>query len=334
MTAKSAKKVIGVGSPVVDLLARVEEDFVVRHAGTKGGMELVEADRIIELVNLLESEPSVSAGGSAANTIFALAKLQMPASFVGKLGNDPLAKEYVKQFRELKGDCSRFKFSEELSTARCLSLITEDYERTMRTCLAAAATMAWHEIEPNDFLGFDLAHFEGYLLFNKDLILSALKSARAADCMISLDLGSFEVVKAAGDDLPKLLNEYVDIVFANEEEARAFTGDDDLDEALDELSKYCSVAAVKLGAKGAMIKSDGEKVVIDAEKADSLVDTTGAGDYWAAGFLYGYLNGLPLKECGELGAKISAEVVQQLGADLPADRWQKVLTDFRTRLNK
>ncbi len=334
MTKQLQKKVIGVGSPIIDLLAEVEDEFVSMHAGNKGGMELMEDADLKNLVKKLDKEPVLAAGGSAANTIFALARLEADASFLGKLGNDEFAKQYLREFEELKGDTSRFKFSDDMSTARCLSMVTRDYERTMRTCLGAAATMEIEDIEEDDFKGFDYAHFEGYLLFNKELITEALKKAKHAGCKISLDLGSFEVVKTAGKDLYGLLEEYVDIVFANEDEARAFTGDEDLGEALEELSGLCEIAAVKLGADGAMLKNKHNKVIVEAEKVETVVDTTGAGDYWAAGFLFGLINDLPLEDCGKLGAVIGAEVVQQLGADLPEENWQKLLEKFKARTEK
>ncbi|ARN57803.1 adenosine kinase [Sedimentisphaera salicampi] len=332
MARLEEKKIIGVGSPVMDLLAQVDDEFVSTHAGSKGGMELVEDMQIQTIVQNLKSEPAIAAGGSAANTIFALAKLEVAAAFLGKVGRDETAKEYLDQFEKLKGDLSKFKYCDESATAKCLSLVTDDGERTMRTCLGAAANMAEGDIDVEDFRGFDHAHFEGYLLFNKEMAVAALKAAKKAGCSVSLDLGSFEVVKAAGDGLRDLLREYVDIVFANEDEAEAFTGDSNLETALSDLSELCDVAVVKLGAKGAMLRDETGKAVVEAGKAETVIDTTGAGDYWAAGFLYGYLNGLPIKECGELGSLIGAEVVQHLGADLPSERWQNVLEQFKSRV--
>ncbi|AQQ09183.1 putative sugar kinase YdjH [Sedimentisphaera cyanobacteriorum] len=332
MARLEEKKIIGVGSPVMDLLAKVDDEFVSKHAGSKGGMELVEDMQIQTIVQNLQTEPAIAAGGSAANTIFALAKLEVAAAFLGKIGRDDTAKKYLDQFQKLKGDLSKFKYCDESATAKCLSLVTEDGQRTMRTCLGAAANMAVADIDVEDFKGYDHAHFEGYLLFNKDMAVSALKAAKQVGCSVSLDLGSFEVVKAAGGELSDILRDYVDIVFANEDEAEAFTGDPDLESALEDLGKLCDVAVVKLGAKGAMLLDETGKAVVGAGEAEVVVDTTGAGDYWAAGFLYGYLNGLPLKECGELGSLIGAEVVQHLGADLPSERWQNVLEQFKNRV--
>jgi sugar/nucleoside kinase (ribokinase family) len=155
-----------------------------------------------------------------------------------------------------------------------------------------------------------------------------LEAACQAGCTVSLDLGSFEVVRAAGDVLPALLGEYVDAVFANEDEAQAFTGSDDPAVALDELAELCGTVAVKLGAKGALLRRGHETVRARVVPVDQLIDTTGAGDCWAAGFLHGWLRGLPLEECGRLGAVLGAETVQHLGALPPEESWPRIRAEF------
>ncbi len=323
------RNVIGVGSPIVDLLAHVDDAFLAACTGTKGGMELVDHALLCGLLERLPAPPAVAPGGSAANTIFALARLGVPAAFVGKLGRDEPAQHYLEAFTRLHGDVSRFKTCDRSATARCLSLVTADGERTMRTCLGAAANLSAEDLCPADFEGFDHAHVEGFLLFNPDLTRAALQSAQAAGCTVSLDLGSFEVVRAAGQELRGLLEEFVDMVFANEEEAEAFCGDTDPEHALNELAAFCETAVVKLGAAGSLIQDASGRTAVEARRVSPVVDTTGAGDFWAAGFLYGALSGLPPAECGQLGSLLGAEVVQHLGADLPAERWQAVTGQLR-----
>ena len=324
MSPENLKKMIGVGSPIVDLLARVSEEFVAGIEGDKGGMELVTPEQIEVLLAQLPSDPFIAPGGSAANTTFALAKVGVPAAFLGKLGEDELATTYRDGFANLGGDTSRFKSTGDAPTARCLSLVTPDSERTMRTELGAAALMSPDEVTAGDFTGCGLAHIEGYLLFNPALAEKVLATAKEAGCTVSLDLGAFEVVRAAGDDLSRLLEQFVDIVYANEDEAEAFTGSKDPVAALDALGKLCEVAAVKLGAEGAIIDGHGERVTIEPRKAEQVIDTTGAGDFWAAGFLYGYLHGLPLQTAGSIGSLFGAEVVQHMGVDLEPEAWQRV----------
>jgi len=318
-------RMLGVGSPVVDLLAQVDDSFIEGIHGHKGGMELVSPEVMAEIVGKLGSTTVRASGGSAGNTTFALARLGAACSFLGKLGKDDDGEYYQNCFRELGGDCARFKFTFDRASARCVSMITPDGERTMRTDLGAAALLSPDEISPADFAGIYLAHIEGYLLFNPELAQKALASAKEAGCLVSLDLGSFEVVRAAESMLHSLLTRYVDIVFANEDEAEAFTGQKDALHALDALSACCPTAAVKLGAAGAWVKDrGGESVRIMPVRAENVLDTTGAGDYWAAGFLYGKLRGLPPVACGEIGSILGAAVVQQIGAQLPEAVWAEV----------
>ncbi len=316
---------IGVGSPVVDLLAQVSEDFIKTIHGDKGGMELVSSEVMQEIVNQLNGTIVRAPGGSAGNTTFALAKMGAKCSFLGKLGKDEDGDYYRCSFEKCNGDSSRFKYALDHATARCVSLITPDSERTMRTDLGAALLLDADEITPRDFEGIYLAHIEGYLLFNPALAQKVIQSAKQAGCLVSIDLGSFEVVAASESMLFSLLTNHVDIVFANEDESRAFCGSADPLVGLEELSKCCSVAVVKIGAKGAWVKGEGqEPVKIEPVPADSVVDTTGAGDFFAAGFLYGYLRGMTLAECGEIGSLLGAEVVQQIGAGLPETVWDEI----------
>jgi sugar/nucleoside kinase (ribokinase family) len=320
----NAKRVMGVGSPIVDFLARVPEAFLDSVEGEKGGMELMEPDALDALLESAPSRAEQAPGGSAANTIFSLAHMGMDTAFLGKLGMDSDGDYYQEEYRAVGGDTTHFKVSMVACTARCVSLITPDSERTMRTDLGAAILLVPNEITPADFEGYDFVHVEGYLLFNRDLAEAVLVAAKAAGLQVSLDLGSFEVVQAAQDILPRLLKDYVDIVFANEDEAAAFCGHRDADAALDELGALCSVAAVKLGADGALLKKDGQRVRSAANKVDNVLDTTGAGDCWAAGFLYGHLAGMSLERCGELGALLGGEVVQEIGASPSRGGWTRI----------
>jgi len=154
---------------------------------------------------------------------------------------------------------------------------------------------------------------------------AVLKSAKAAGSLISLDLGSYEVVEASNDILPGLLEEYVDIVYANEEEAKRFCGEDDPMHGLMSLGSLCRTAVVNVGADGSLITDGDETVEVAAIPVERVVDTTGAGDYWAAGFLYGRLTGQPLGVCGQIGALFGSSVVQVMGAELPDATWERVL---------
>ena len=318
-------KIIGVGSPIVDAIAHVDDSFLRHVAGAKGGMELVDADGIAALLAKIATPPAEAPGGSAGNTLFALARMGVPASFLGKIGNDVAGTFYKDRLIELGGDAGSFKLGN-VPNGRCVSLVTPDGERTMRTDLGAAMTLSPDEITAADFARAEHAHIEGYLLFNRDLMFRVLQCAREAGCTISLDLASFEVVQAARNILPSLLRDYVSIVFANEEEAEAFTGmKDDHAAMAGELAKLCPIAAVKVGAEGSYV-AKGERVEkVPAVKVAKVVDTTGAGDLWAAGFLYGWFQQRDLAECARIGALLGAAVVQQEGSVLPDPVWSGIL---------
>lgn len=319
------KKIIGVGSPVVDTIALVDDAFLDNVNGDKGGMLLVESTELGSMLNNLPAGSIRAPGGSAGNTLFALARMGAPAALLGKLGNCSIAEFYLEQFKHHGGETSRFKHGS-IPNGHCLSLVTPDGERTMRTDLGAAMTLSPEEINVPDFEGYEFAHLEGYLLFNEALMRKVLESAKTAGCTISLDLASFEVVQATSAVLPDILESYVDIVFANEEEASAFTGiQDDYPAMARALHQHCDVAAVKIGARGSFVAQNGEVHTIDPVQAKQVIDTTAAGDLWAAGFLYGWLEGRPATECAHLGSQLGAAVVQQQGSVLPHDVWTELL---------
>lgn len=315
-------QVIGVGSPLVDILAHVSEEFVVGVPGEKGGMELVDAQTSAGLIARLDSPKRVP-GGSAANTIFGLARLGTQCAFLGKLGEDDAGEFYRSYGRDCGLDVSRFKTTRTTPTGQVCCMVTPDSQRTFRTFLGAASELQPDEVSVADFSGVGHMHLEGYLLFNRDLTNAILAAAKKAGCTISLDLASFEVVQANADVLEGLLDTYIDMVFANEDEAKAFTGDENPEANLALLSRHCHTAVVKVGADGAWLKRGDESARVEAERVEAI-DTTGAGDLWAAGFLYGHFTGKDLATCGQYGSIVGAEVVQILGASISDERWIEI----------
>lgn len=327
-TSNSAYTLIGIGSPIVDTIALVEEHFLNQIDGEKGGMVLVDAATISDLINKVKHDAIIAPGGSAGNTLFALARMQASTRFLGKTGNCCEGNFYRDTFKQLGGNIDGFKIGD-VPNGRCLSLVTPDGERTMRTDLGAAMTLVPDEISVQDFAGCAHAHIEGYLLFNEALMRRVLECAKAAGCSISLDLASFEVVHATKSILPELLRDYVDIVFANEEEAAAFTCiDGDYSAMAQELGQYCKIAAVKVGAHGSYVAHQGTVEKIEPMHAARVVDTTGAGDLWAAGFLYGWSQNRALAECARIGSILGAAVVQEQGSVLPEHVWDDVLSQI------
>jgi sugar/nucleoside kinase (ribokinase family) len=325
----SSFTIIGVGSPIVDAIAQVPNRFIEQIDGDKGGMVLVDAPTIEALIRSLPSPPIKAPGGSAGNTLFTLARLGDSTRFLGKTGKCAEGQFYREEFTKLGGDSTRFKIGD-TANGQCLSLVTPDGERTMRTNLGAAMTLAPEEISAADFAGCNHAHIEGYLLFNEALMMRVLKSAKEAGCTISLDLASFEVVNATKEILPDILQNYVDIVFANEEEAEAFTGiQNDYREMAIKLGRYCDIVAVKVGAHGSYIAHDGAVTKIEPMHAAQVVDTTGAGDLWAAGFLHGWSHQLSLTQAAKIGSILGSAAVQVQGSVLPPHVWDDVLSAIK-----
>lgn len=317
---------IGVGSPIMDLLARVPDEFLRRHvSGDKGGMVLVDHDEMERIVSLLDTTPAHATGGSAANATFNAARLGLRSTFLGKLGHDELAATYQRAFAAAGVDGSRFKRGAH-ANARCLALVTPDAQRTMRTCLGAAMTLAPGEISVADFHECRHAHIEGYLVFNRSLADAVLGAARAAGCTTSLDLSSFEVVNASRDWLFQQFRRGIDIVFANEDEIRALFQDDTspYDALARRLAQHGVLAAVKVGKDGAWLAHDTALHRVAPVRVADVVDTNGAGDAWAAGFLFGHLRGWPLPACGEVASLIGAETVSHMGPIIPPTHWPAV----------
>jgi len=309
----------------MDLVSQVPESFLSRIRGEKGGMVLVDDAEMDQILSLLDTPPAQTTGGSAANATFNAARLGLRTAFVGKLGNDPIATTYKDRFRSAGVDVSRFKHGS-VANARCLALVTPDAQRTMRTNLGAAMTLSPSEITPTDFKGAKHAHIEGYLVFNQHLCEAVLNAARAAGCTISLDLSSFEVVNAARDWMLHQFGRGIDVVFANEDEIKALypSKGSDYRALATELARHNVIAAVKMGKDGSWIAHKDQIHRMDPVHLTDVLDTNGAGDAWAAGFLYGFINGRPLNECGALASIMGAETVRHLGPLIPDTAWSSV----------
>lgn len=335
-TSTHSFDLIGVGSPIMDLLAQVPEAFITTLTGVKGGMVLVDATEMEAIVVRLEQSPVSVAGGSAGNTAVSAARLGLRTTFLGKLGNDTTATAYRTHFSAAGGDSTRFKYAD-LANARCVSLITPDSQRTMRTCLGAAMTLGPGEITASDFAGCRHAHIEGYLLFNPDLANAVVAAARAAGCTLSIDLASFEVVNAARDWIFAQLRMGIDVVFANEDEIHALFPDhgdkQDYAALAQRLAEFGGTAAVKMGKDGAWLARGTELHRIAPVAAPQVIDTTGAGDAWAAGFLFGYLKNWGLPAAGSLGSRLGSECVSHLGPAIPEAKWAGIHSHSQTLAN-
>ncbi len=317
---------IGVGNPIMDLLAHVPESFLTSHvAGDKGGMVLVDDEDIVALLTKLGTDYAVTPGGSAANATLGATRLGLRTTYLGKIGGDPTARDYRANFIAAGGDASRFKHAI-LPNGRCLSLVTPDGQRTMRTHLGAAMTLSPDEVTAADFHGARHAHIEGYLMFNPALGEKVVATARAAGCTLSIDLASFEVVNVARDWLLDQIKQGIQVIFANEDEIRALFQDTNssYDTLAKKLAGHGGIAAVKMGKDGAWVAHGSALHRIAPVAAPRVVDTTGAGDAWAAGFLFGHLRGQSLPVAGAIGSLLGSETVQHLGPTIPEMHWPRM----------
>ena len=314
--------VLGVGNALVDVISVLNDDSVLeKFELPRGSMTLVDTELSKKIYDATYSEKSeLATGGSVANTMRSLASLGGNGGFLGKIGDDKLGNLFRHDF-ERKGIRTHLILSEK-DTGRVMGLVSPDSERTMATYLGAAAELTPADFSSEIFKGYDYLYMEGYLVFNHDLIKAGVEMAKAAGLKIAIDLASFNVVEANLEFLKDLVKNYVDIVFANEEEAKSFTGKEP-EEALHEIAKYCELAIVKVGKEGSFIKHGNKVVKVDTIKA-SAIDTTGAGDSYAAGFFYGLTNGYSLETCGKIAALISGKVVEVMGANLPDEQWPEI----------
>lgn len=315
--------VLGVGSPLLDVLARVTDDFLEKHiSGAKGGMEMISTEDRAELMRVLGEDVEWVPGGSAGNTVFALARMGIGTAMLGKTGDDSEGRYYREKLVSSGGSECGFFITDRAATGVCVSLITPDAERTMRSDLGAASLLTEEDVRKVDFSRYGIVLIEGYMLFS-DCLDAVISGAKKAGCRIAFDLASFEVVKIFRDRIEKLLPD-TDILFANADEARELVGDIPAEQQLEKLSEFSPVAVLKLGKNGAMVKRGAETATVPAELVENPVDTTAAGDLWAAGFLYGIVKNRSLEDCARYGAILSGEVVKVVGSQLPGDSWDKI----------
>ncbi len=318
----SGKKIIGLGSALVDILVNENDDFLADTGAEKGGMTLVDSMFIENALSKADGKPHVVPGGSACNTIIGISRLGGNGCFIGKCGEDELGEMFEKDLKENRVDPMLFRSS--TPTGRVLSVVTPDAQRTMFTYLGASSEMMTKEITEKSFEGASIVHIEGYLLFNPELMLCALKAAKTAGARISLDLASFTVVEQSKDILNEIVSKYVDILIANEDEARVFTGSADEDNTVSALGKTVELAVLKLGKQGSIIFNQGKTIRVAPVGADDIIDTTGAGDLWASGFLFGLENEFPYEKCGALASACGYEVCRVMGANIPEEGWARI----------
>ncbi|MDG5799332.1 adenosine kinase [Marinilabiliaceae bacterium ANBcel2] len=314
-------KVLGIGNALVDILAHIDsDDILLKLSLLKGSMQLVDknsADKVLEVVNS-NGKITTASGGSAANTIHGLANLGVETAFTGKVGNDRWGEFFRTDLKAF--NIKPYLYKGDGRSGRAITLISGDGERTFATHLGAAVDLNLDDISKDIFEGYSYLHVEGYLVQNPQLIEGVIKLAKSQGVKISFDLASFNVVDDNREYLLNLVNNYVDILFANEQEAFSFTKIDNDENSLLFMSKMAKVAILKKGVEGSLIRMGDEVVFASAVEA-SPIDTTGAGDLYAAGFIYGLINRQSLEVCGRLGALLAATVIEVTGPKMCKDTW-------------
>ncbi|MBR6211748.1 MAG: adenosine kinase [Bacteroidales bacterium] len=323
------KSILGIGNALTDILAVLPDDTLLKTFHLPmGSMQHVDSETGDKIWNALKTlDVHYVAGGSAANTIACTSVFGMPSSFIGKIGDDELGLIF-KSDQEQYGVRTLLLKSPNPSGRSMVFVSGGNAERTFAVYLGAALDFVPEDLKPEYFLGHDYFHIEGYLVQNQALIRRAVEMAKDAGCIISLDMASYNVVESNGAFLHDIVDNYVDIVFANETESRAFTKMEDPHDALSEISKHCRIAVVKVGKAGSWVRSGDEEHFINPWPAEP-VDATGAGDTYAAGFLYAHALGMPLKVCGEVGSIIAAKVVEVIGTKIDIPRWRDAKKEIR-----
>ena len=316
-------RILGIWNALVDVMTLIDNDNILeKFSLPKGSMQLVDG----EISALIKSgttnfKRNLVSGGSAANTIHGLAMLGVNTGFIGSIGKDDTGDFFESDMK--KAGVKTFLSRRNSVTGTAVALISPGSERTFATHLGAAVELDSDDLNPDDFNNYDVLYLEGYLIINKALVERTCRIAKNNNMKIAIDLSSFNVVDAKLRDFKEIIEKYVDIVFANEEYAKSFTSMAPLD-ALNSISALCNIAVIKVGKEGSLIKC-GEEVIRIGTIPVQCVDTTGAGDLYASGFLYGYANCLSLEKCGLFGSVLAGHVIEIVGARMDEHRWGKII---------
>ncbi|OWV08276.1 MULTISPECIES: adenosine kinase [unclassified Fibrobacter] len=314
------KKILGIGAALVDVLANVSEEWMAAQGVQKGGMNHVDWPQMEKFLGELKNPIRVP-GGSTCNTMVGISKLGGDSAFISRVGDDELGRLFQNHLKSHNVE-NRMGLSD-VATGCVFSAVTPDAQRSMWTFLGASNDMKSEDFCPELFDGVSLILAEGYSAFDTENFKKCFTLARSLGVETALDFSSFGVVDACRGLFDELFEKkMIDIVIANEDEAFAYAGVKE-EAALEVLAKKAKVAVVKIGKRGALIAKDGVVTRVEAGAAKAI-DTTGAGDLWAAGFLYGYMNGWDMDRAGKLGSVVSNEVVQVMGAMIPEEGWKRI----------
>jgi sugar/nucleoside kinase (ribokinase family) len=327
----SAQNVLTISDSIVDHILFVDENFIAKLPGKRGGCSLINAEEFETLLNQCGATPQLMPGGSGINVIKGLAALDHHCALIVQVGNDATGEFFVNSLTDRGIRLIMQTLSSPTGKSACL--VTPNGERTMRTFLGASGSNAQLSLREDDFNDVDLLHLEGYQLKHHKLVKNAIQLAKQRGALISVDLASFEVVKAEKLFIESLLKEQaIDLLFANQDEAMALTGLS-AREACADLASHCSVAIVTMGEKGCYVQQ-GEHAFHHPAFSVPTLDTTGAGDLFTSGFLHGFLHQWDTVDCAWMGSTLASEVVQVIGAEIPAKKWESIAQGVQKRQKK
>jgi len=316
-------KILGIGNALVDILIKLPDEKLLSELSVeKGSMNLIDAEkRKMIFEKIKDFTTTQTTGGSVSNTTLALKQLGDSVGFMGKAGNDEYGNFYVKEMTDL--GIELHLIHENMFSGTAITFITPDAERTFCTYLGAAADMQKTDLSPEVFGQYTHLYIEGYLVQNHELIETALAMAKSLQMTVILDLASFNVVASDKEFFQSLVENYADIVFANEEEVVALT-EKHSEIAIHEMAEKTPMIVMKGGAKGSWIKQKDLFVHVPVYKEINPVDTTAAGDYYAAGFFYGMSHNASPEKCAKIGTLLSYYIIQVIGTKLPEETWTEI----------
>ncbi len=317
--SETALGLVAVGNALVDVLAQVDDAFLdgqcAKYGMERGAMTLIDQTRAVELYTQMPRGLETS-GGSAANTMAGYASFGGSGAFIGKVADDALGKTYASDMLKIGVEYSTRPLMAGPPTGRCMILVSPDGHRTMNTYLGASVELSPQDIEADLIFSAQITYLEGYL-FDRDLakkaFIRAAELAHQAGHRVALTLSDPFCVNRHRHDFLALVENHVDILFANEEEIKSLYMQQDFEDAKKAVGNHCEVAVLTRSEKGAVIVSGGREIIVPAAPVKKVVDTTGAGDQFAAGFLFGFTHARTLEECGRLGALAAAEVISHIG---------------------
>ena len=312
----AAFDVLGIGNAIVDVISRADDGFLATHALTKGAMMLVDEARAEALYTAMGPGIEVS-GGSCGNTMAGVASFGGKGAYIGKVRNDQLGGVFGHDIKAIGVSFETAQATSGPSTARCLILVTPDAQRTMSTYLGACTGLGPDDIDAARIASAQVTYVEGYLWDApeaKKAVLKAFDAAHAAGRQVSITLSDSFCVGRYRDEFRTLIKDKVDILFANEDEIKSLYQVDTFEKALEAARAENKICALTRSEKGSVIVKGAETYAVPAAPVAKVIDTTGAGDLYAAGFLFGYTRGKPLAECARLGGIAAAEVISHVGA--------------------